>query len=461
MKKTATIPQYFFKSILQYAGVGLFLLFLISLGVSFFLTREQMASDIQESGTATAQAFRDRIIDGDIRSVEPQIRQLLKIRNGESAQILKNDLTRVYNSFATSEKVKPCPKMGSACFDGYFGQARVFVPVSISPGDGPADRYLYLSKQVHMNWSYLITVFVVFTMGYVGLLIAFLRISKLASVRLGAEILNWSNRLKANPKDAIPTDDPPFAELFPLRQALEGLHVQIENFEKTATDKARLLLLRGIAHDLLTPVARLQLYIGTLEGGIDREKNADTLEEIRDSLTLVTGIASQVKTLNDLDAPIEETELVAAANQEIRALRDSKALAQKSIKLEFHSALLNLASPFSRTEIARILSNLVQNSADASAPGSIVNVEVGQSRNGAFLSVTDSGCGIPEYARERVFDPDFTLKPGTGTGLGLAIVKYICERRSAHIELLSQVNSGTTVTIRLPAVVPAIGGSHV
>jgi signal transduction histidine kinase len=303
----------------------------------------------------------------------------------------------------------------------------------------------------------LITVFSVFSLGYLGLLIAFLRISKIASTKLSSEIRTWADRLKANPKDAAPTAEPPFAELLPLRQALVGLHAQIEKFDRTATDKARLLLLCGIAHDLLTPVARLQLYIGTLEGGIDRVKHADTLEEIRDSLTLVTGIASQVKTLNDLDAPVVETELVAAAQQEICALRDSKALAQKSIKLEFHSALSNLVSPFSRIEIARILSNLVQNSANASATGSIVSVEVGQNIAGAFLSVTDNGCGIPEYARERVFDADFTLKPGTGTGLGLAIVKYICERRSAQIELLSQVNSGTTVTIRLPA----LEGGHV
>jgi signal transduction histidine kinase len=294
-------------------------------------------------------------------------------------------------------------------------------------------------------------------LGYLGLLFAFLRISKLTSAKLGTEILNWSDRLRSNPKNTAPLAEPPFTELQPLRQALEGLNTQIEKFEKTATDKARLLLLRGIAHDLLTPVARLQLYIGTLENMIDGIEHADTMDEIRDSLASVTAIASQVKTLNDLDTPVEQTELVAAAHQEVKALRDSEAFGSKSIKLEFHSAVPNLVSPFSRTEIARILSNLIQNAAHASTSGAVVNIEVGQTINGPFLSVKDSGSGIPEYALERVFDPDYTLKPGTGTGLGLAIVKYICEQRSAEIELQSQINTGTTVTIRLPN----LGGVHV
>jgi signal transduction histidine kinase len=450
MRKAQPIQQYFLRTILRYAGIGLAFICLTSFAVSFFLTRAQMATDLQESAIATAQAFHDSIFDGDIHLIEPQIGKLLKIQNGESAQILNQDLSRIYDPFTPTEKVNPCPRVGFTCFDGYFGKARILVPISLSSDGGSASRYLYLSKQIHLNWSYLVTVFSVFVLGYLGLLFAFLRISKLTSAKLGAEILNWSDRLRSNPKDTTPLTEPPFAELQPLRQALEGLNTQIEKFEKTATDKARLLLLRGIAHDLLTPVARLQLYIGTLEKVIDGVEHADTMDEIRDSLTSVTAIASQVKTLNDLDTPVEHTELVAATHQEIRSLRDSKALGAKSIKLEFHSAVPNLISPFSRTEIARILSNLVQNAAHASATGAVVNIEVGQNSSGPFLSVKDGGSGIPEYALERVFDPDYTLKPGTGTGLGLAIVKYICEQRSAQIELQSQINTGTTVTIRLP-----------
>jgi signal transduction histidine kinase len=455
--KSQSIPQYFAQSLLRYAGAGLFLLFWVALGVSFVLTRDQMSTDLQESATAIAHAFHDRIIDGDIRSVEPQLKQLLNIREGESAQILNHDLTRVYRSFSDAGAVKPCPNVDITCYESLFGQARVFVPVSLSNTDDETSRYLYISRQVRLNWGYFITVFFVFALGYLGLAIAFMRISKVTSTQISDEILKWSDRLKSNPKDAAPSVEPPFAELKPLRQALEGLNTQIDQFEKTATDKARFLLLRGIAHDLLSPVSRLQRYIGVLSETTDQTTHGDIIAEIEDSLNIVTGIASQVKTLKDLEVSVEETELVSAAQQEVRALSGSKAFTEKSIELEFRSSASNIMAPFSRTEIARIITNLVQNAADASHPGAQINITVGQDAGRSFLSVSDRGCGIPEDARSRVFDPNFTLKPGTGTGLGLAIVKYICDRRSAQIELDTKVNSGTTVTIRLPEV----GGSHV
>ena len=343
--------------------------------------------------------------------------------------------------------------VGQTCFDGLLGQARIFVPVSLSDSDDDGARYLYISRHVRLNWGYFLTVFFVFALGYLGLAFAFLRISKATSTQIGDEIQKWSDRLEKNPKEAAPSVAPPFKELQPLRTALEGLNSQIEQFEKTATDKARLLLLRGVAHDILTPVSRLQRYIGILSDGIDQEAHAEVISEIEDSLQSVTGIASQVKTLKDLDIRPEATELVSVAQHEIRSLRDSRSLSEKSIKLEFNATASNVISPFSKTELSRIISNLVQNAADASPPGSAINVTVGKS----FLAVSDTGCGIPEHARDQVFDPNFTLKPRTGTGLGLAIVKYICVRRLAQIELDTKVNSGTTVTIHLPEV----GGNNV
>ena len=451
--KLQSIPQYFAQSLLRYAGGGLFLLFWAALGFSFVLTRTQMSTDLQESAVATAQAFRDRIVDGDIRSVEPQIKQLLKIRDGESAQILNHNLSPVYQSFTESAPVNPCAAVGLTCFDGLLGQARIFIPISLSDKDDETARYLYISRHVRINWGYFLTVFSVFALGYMGLVIAFLRISKATSAQIGDEIQKWSDRLEKNPKDAAPSAAAPFKELQPLTKALEGLNAQIEQFEKTATDKARLLLLRGIAHDILTPVSRLQRYIGILSDGIDKNTHAEVIAEIEDSLQSVTGIASQVKTLKDLEVQPEATELVSITKNEIRALGDSKSIADKSIKLGFSATVPRAMSPFSKTELSRIIGNLVQNAADASVTGSEINITVGKD----FLSVSDKGCGIPEHARDRVFDPNFTLKPGTGTGLGLAVVKYICDRRFAQIELDTQVNSGTTVTIRLPEV----GGNNV
>ena len=458
MIQQRTIQTFFQRATLQYAGMGFVALVITSLGISFVLAREQMSTDLRDSARATVQAFRDRIIDGDVRFVEPQIREVLQIHDGESVQILNQDLSRVYDSFAQNEKVQSCPMVGESCYDSFFSKARILYPIALDTEGKSAYRYLFISRKVQLNWSFLLTIFVVFSIGYLGLALTFLRVSGLASGSLSDEIARWSARLQESPKESTPLGRPPFAELLPLKNAIEGLNNQIERYEKTATDKAKLLLLRGIAHDILTPVARLQLFLATLEHNIDKVKNAEVLADIQDSLKKVTNIASQVKALRDIELISENSDLVAAAADEVNALKDSEEIVAKAIKLDFKSDIPISFTSFSRTDVSRILSNLVQNAADASAKGSLVNVSIGSVDGKTFLSVEDRGCGIPEQSRGRVFDPDFTLKPATGTGLGLAIVKYICDKRSAKIELESELNRGTKITIRMPAL---SGGTNV
>lgn len=449
MKPNRTIETFFHRAIFRYAGIGFVSLVFILSAASFLLAREQAASDLRESARATAQAFKDRIIDGDIRSVEAQISNVLLLKNSEFAKILKKDHTPVYSPIGTEIKLLKCPVVGIPCFSGYFGQARIVYPISMDNANKEPFRYLYLSKSVSINWSFLVTVFLVFSLGYVALIIAFLRISKVASIRLGSEIKDWSARIKENPKDASPRQRVPFSELTPLKEALDGLNEQIEDFERTATDKAKLLILRGIAHDLLTPVSQLQLNLATLEKRTESNEHSVLLSDIKDSLKKVTGIASQVKNLKESKST-ETSELVAAAQGEIQALRESDEITAKSIKLEFTSDIKKVSCSFSQTDISRIIGNLVQNAADASATGGIISVNVSSQNGMATLTVQDRGKGIPATAKSRVFDPDFTLKPGTGTGLGLAVVKYLCDKQSAKIELQSEVNLGTTITICVP-----------
>jgi signal transduction histidine kinase len=68
------------------------------------------------------------------------------------------------------------------------------------------------------------------------------------------------------------------------------------------------------------------------------------------------------------------------------------------------------------------------------------------------VMVSDNGCGMPQDSVQKVFDPFFTTKPaGQGTGLGLSISYDIVKSHSGEMKVESEKNSGTTVTIRLPA----------
>jgi signal transduction histidine kinase len=66
------------------------------------------------------------------------------------------------------------------------------------------------------------------------------------------------------------------------------------------------------------------------------------------------------------------------------------------------------------------------------------------------ISVSDTGCGIPEDQIERLFEPFFSTKGRKGTGLGLAVAWGIAEKHNGRIEVESEVGKGSTFRVLLP-----------
>lgn len=114
--------------------------------------------------------------------------------------------------------------------------------------------------------------------------------------------------------------------------------------------------------------------------------------------------------------------------------------------------------------LQRTVLNLVKNSVEAMATGgngaaSRIDFTMESSGEGVTLRIADNGPGIPESARERLFDPFVTANKHNGIGLGLAIVKRIVEQHGGTIAFES--HGGTTFVISLPATaVPARSGSR-
>ncbi len=108
-------------------------------------------------------------------------------------------------------------------------------------------------------------------------------------------------------------------------------------------------------------------------------------------------------------------------------------------------------------QISQVFLNLLTNARDAMKPtGGTLTVSL-QAVNGWIeLQVTDTGCGIPESIRRKIFEPFVTTKNATGnqsgTGLGLAVSYGIIQNHHGQFEVESEVGKGTTMTIRLPVV---------
>jgi two-component system, sporulation sensor kinase E len=102
-------------------------------------------------------------------------------------------------------------------------------------------------------------------------------------------------------------------------------------------------------------------------------------------------------------------------------------------------------------QIRQALVNLIKNALQAMTRGGVLALETGQSSEGVWVSVADSGSGIAADHVKRIFEPFYTTKK-KGSGLGLMIVQRIVRDHGGRIELESHVNQGTTFRIWLPLV---------
>jgi two-component system, OmpR family, sensor histidine kinase CreC len=102
------------------------------------------------------------------------------------------------------------------------------------------------------------------------------------------------------------------------------------------------------------------------------------------------------------------------------------------------------------------VTNLMENAIDFAPLGTLVEIVVWRDKNQVAIDVCDHGPGIPEYARERIFERFYSLRHHQagrkGTGLGLPLVKEAAELHGGSIELLPRDGGGTIARLKLVAV---------
>jgi PAS domain S-box-containing protein len=118
-----------------------------------------------------------------------------------------------------------------------------------------------------------------------------------------------------------------------------------------------------------------------------------------------------------------------------------------TVKTKLPQALT--ATPADATQLQQVLVNLVKNAVQAMTTGGTLTLQTGETSDGVWVSVADTGGGIPQEQINRIFEPFYTTKK-KGSGLGLMIVQRIVRAHGGRIELESNVGRGTTFRIWLP-----------
>jgi signal transduction histidine kinase len=110
----------------------------------------------------------------------------------------------------------------------------------------------------------------------------------------------------------------------------------------------------------------------------------------------------------------------------------------------------NLTStPIDATQLQQVLVNLVKNAIQAMTTGGTLTLQTGETGDSVWVSVADTGGGIPQEQINRIFEPFYTTKK-KGTGLGLMIVQRIIRAHNGRVELESHAGRGATFRIWLP-----------
>lgn len=136
------------------------------------------------------------------------------------------------------------------------------------------------------------------------------------------------------------------------------------------------------------------------------------------------------------------------------------ALLDESIKFSIDTGQTRAWVEADPVELERAIVNLVVNARDAMPQGGTLTITVEDVANGQAaqigthvkLSVCDTGEGMPDEVRKRIFEPFYTTKGAAGTGLGLYGVYGLVKKYRGHIEVLSTPGQGTTFEIRLPCI---------
>ena len=99
--------------------------------------------------------------------------------------------------------------------------------------------------------------------------------------------------------------------------------------------------------------------------------------------------------------------------------------------------------------LKRILGNLVTNAVQAMPDGGKLSIQAYKEANDSVITVADTGVGIPEEAKEKLFTPLFTTK-SKGQGFGLAVVKRMTEALGGTVTFESEEGKGTKFILRFP-----------
>lgn len=261
-----------------------------------------------------------------------------------------------------------------------------------------------------------------------------------------------------NPENKI-TVDAEYEELQPIIDTIESLRHKLRRYIQKLKDaeQIRAEFSANVSHELKTPLTTIKGFGEMLENGLitdseDVKKYGGTIyRESTRLLSLINDII-RLSEIEENDVTVNpEVDLLEIANAAADSLADKAENNSVSITVQGERTFAHANQMY----IGELFANLIDNAIKYNKQGGSVIVSVTKSDGNAVISVKDTGIGIPDDSKERIFERFYRVDKSHsraigGTGLGLSIVKHIVNYHKGRIELESTLGVGTEITVYLP-----------
>ena len=212
--------------------------------------------------------------------------------------------------------------------------------------------------------------------------------------------------------------------------------------------------LGDIAHELCSPIARMQVALGILEQRAD-PKQAENLKDLREEVEQISGLVNELLSFSKASLakasikvkPISVWKLV-----DKTVSRECSGTEGVEVKVDVPQDLEVLGDP---DLCLRALGNILRNAIRYAAKAGPITISARRETEVVAITIEDCGPGIPEEAIAQIFDPFFRVDTSRdretgGVGLGLAIVKTCVESCGGKVSCENRKPSGLRVTVTLP-----------
>ena len=284
--------------------------------------------------------------------------------------------------------------------------------------------------------------FVDWTRQYVDFRELGLRVSFLAMLGFLTHRLMEANRAQARRYQAVAE------QLSEANRNLQAAEAAVRRSERLA---ALGQLTAGLAHELRNPLGTMKASAEVLElrvaqeNEVARELAGFIAAEVDRTSNLITRFLDFARPMK---LQFKETDLSELIDSAVRRIENHKPPFKVAVYRNYSPDVRPL--PIDAELMMSVIYNLLENAAQASAPGGTITVKTRPVEGAVEMTVIDRGSGIAEKDRESIFNPFFTTKP-TGIGLGLAIVAKIVHEHGGKIAVESEAGQGSIFRVLLPA----------